>query len=88
MNAYNNSNMTSPANSTSYLPLTAHGKSGTPPAGKPKPINVFSNDGSFLERFQRNKKVGLIPKKFLSSVIDDTVQEEEEKKKQEDLLEK
>jgi len=23
---------------------------------KPKPINVFSNDGSFLERFQRNKK--------------------------------
>ena len=24
---------------------------------KPKPVNVFSNDGSFLERFQRIKKV-------------------------------
>ncbi|KAF9222966.1 hypothetical protein BS17DRAFT_782885 [Gyrodon lividus] len=23
---------------------------------KPKPVNVFSNDGSFLERFQRTKK--------------------------------
>ncbi|KIK41182.1 hypothetical protein CY34DRAFT_221468 [Suillus luteus UH-Slu-Lm8-n1] len=23
---------------------------------KPKPVNVFSNDGSFLERFQRSKK--------------------------------
>ncbi|KAG8871475.1 hypothetical protein FRB97_008651, partial [Tulasnella sp. 331] len=25
-------------------------------ASKPKPVNVFSNDGSFLERFQRTKK--------------------------------
>lgn len=25
---------------------------------KPKPVNIFSNDGSFLERFQRLKKVG------------------------------
>ncbi|PIL22721.1 hypothetical protein GSI_15414 [Ganoderma sinense ZZ0214-1] len=25
-------------------------------APKPKPVNVFSNDGSFLERFQRLKK--------------------------------
>ncbi|KAH7096412.1 hypothetical protein BKA62DRAFT_510459 [Auriculariales sp. MPI-PUGE-AT-0066] len=25
------------------------------PAVKPKPTNVFSNDGSFLERFQRHK---------------------------------
>ncbi|KAI6098193.1 hypothetical protein F5141DRAFT_1147172 [Pisolithus sp. B1] len=24
---------------------------------KQKPVNVFSNDGSFLERFQRNKRV-------------------------------
>ncbi|KAG1860174.1 hypothetical protein DFJ58DRAFT_279852 [Suillus subalutaceus] len=38
--------------------------SSTPPPGtssskvppKPKPVNVFSNDGSFLERFQRSKK--------------------------------
>lgn len=26
-------------------------------APKPKPVNVFSNDGSFLERFQRIQKV-------------------------------
>ena len=26
---------------------------------KPKPVNVFSNDGSFLERFQHIKKVGM-----------------------------
>ncbi|KAI0770084.1 hypothetical protein C8Q74DRAFT_1273369 [Fomes fomentarius] len=26
------------------------------PHPKPKPVNVFSNDGSFLERFQRLKK--------------------------------
>jgi hypothetical protein len=35
---------------------------GTPPPPKPipskaKPTNVFSNDGSFLERFQRTKTV-------------------------------
>lgn len=38
------------------------GPSSAPPAksqsaSKPKPVNVFSNDGSFLERFQRTKKV-------------------------------
>ncbi|KAG1732301.1 hypothetical protein EDB19DRAFT_1291729 [Suillus lakei] len=29
-----------------------------PPKPKPKPVNVFSNDGFFLERFQRSKKAG------------------------------
>lgn len=47
---------TSPTTATFYptsLPsLTPKG----PP--KPKPVNIFSNDGSFLERFQRLKKVG------------------------------
>ncbi|KAG2070266.1 hypothetical protein BDR04DRAFT_607282 [Suillus decipiens] len=37
--------------SSTSLPGTS---SKVPP--KPKPVNVFSNDGSFLERFQRNKK--------------------------------
>ncbi|KAH7885490.1 hypothetical protein F5I97DRAFT_1398752 [Phlebopus sp. FC_14] len=39
------------SSSSSSLPVTS---SKVPP--KPKPVNVFSNDGSFLERFQRNKK--------------------------------
>ncbi|KAG1780711.1 hypothetical protein EV702DRAFT_734962 [Suillus placidus] len=37
--------------SSTSLPGTS---SKVPP--KPKPVNVFSNDGSFLERFQRSKK--------------------------------
>ncbi|KAG2092275.1 hypothetical protein BD769DRAFT_1522355, partial [Suillus cothurnatus] len=39
------------ASSSSVPPGTS---SKVPP--KPKPVNVFSNDGSFLERFQRSKK--------------------------------
>ncbi|KIL00197.1 hypothetical protein PAXRUDRAFT_821897 [Paxillus rubicundulus Ve08.2h10] len=42
--------LTATSSSTS-LPST---NSKAPP--KPKPVNVFSNDGSFLERFQRTKK--------------------------------
>jgi len=51
--------------SNSSTPQTGSGYAspiltGTPPPAKPippkaKPTNVFSNDGSFLERFQRTK---------------------------------
>ncbi|CCL98528.1 uncharacterized protein FIBRA_00527 [Fibroporia radiculosa] len=41
----------SPAPSSATPPIT---KPNAP--SKPKPTNVFSNDGSFLERFQRIKK--------------------------------
>ncbi|PCH39843.1 hypothetical protein WOLCODRAFT_67732 [Wolfiporia cocos MD-104 SS10] len=55
--------------------------STTPPIPKPnahsKP-NVFSNDGSFLERFQRIKKARML-EPALSH-------DEEEKKKQEEIL--
>ncbi|KAH9924325.1 uncharacterized protein BXZ73DRAFT_91313 [Epithele typhae] len=43
----------SPAPSSSTTPAPPS-KPNAPP--KPKPVNVFSNDGSFLERFQRLKK--------------------------------
>lgn len=39
-----------------------------PVLSKQKAVNVFSNDGSFLERFQRPKKVG-IPILFLKSMF-------------------
>ncbi|KAI5991112.1 hypothetical protein EDD15DRAFT_1113250 [Pisolithus albus] len=42
-----------PTSSSISLPLTTV-KAPVPP--KQKPVNVFSNDGSFLERFQRNKR--------------------------------
>ncbi|KAI0040110.1 hypothetical protein FA95DRAFT_1585117 [Auriscalpium vulgare] len=45
----------SPARSSSSTPApTAHMSKTS--AHKPKPTNVFSNDGSFLERFQRLQK--------------------------------
>ncbi|KAF9465327.1 hypothetical protein BDZ94DRAFT_1160299 [Collybia nuda] len=34
----------------------------------PKPVNVFTNDGSFLERFQSNKKEGDEKKKELDAL--------------------
>ncbi|KDQ62832.1 hypothetical protein JAAARDRAFT_203863 [Jaapia argillacea MUCL 33604] len=43
-------------------PAPSGSSSGAPPSSKPgssskpKPTNVFSNDGSFLERFQRLKR--------------------------------
>ncbi|KAI6108517.1 hypothetical protein EV401DRAFT_2000243 [Pisolithus croceorrhizus] len=43
-----------PTSSSISLPSTTT-KVPVPP--KQKPVNVFSNDGSFLERFQRNKRV-------------------------------
>ena len=44
------------------------GSGGTKPS-KPKPTNVFSNDGSFLERFQRSKKVGISPLGITSQIF-------------------
>ncbi|KAG6376876.1 hypothetical protein JVT61DRAFT_902 [Boletus reticuloceps] len=44
--------MSTPASSSTSLPSTSTSKSSS----KPKPVNVFSNDGSFLERFQRSKQ--------------------------------
>ncbi|KAG2038172.1 hypothetical protein BDR03DRAFT_862403, partial [Suillus americanus] len=41
-----------PTSSSTFPPGTSSSK--IPP--RPKPVNVFSNDGSFLERFQRSKK--------------------------------
>ncbi|KAG2106635.1 uncharacterized protein F5147DRAFT_700876 [Suillus discolor] len=38
--------------------LTSPGNTSSKVPPKPKPVNVFSNDGSFLERFQRSRKVG------------------------------
>jgi len=43
----------SPAPST---PATASSVCLAPSKPKSRPVNLFSNDGSFLERFQRNKK--------------------------------
>ncbi len=61
------------------------------PHPKPKPVNVFSNDGSFLERFQRLKKVCTLPMYaewiFRRNRVERIrLQEEDEKKKQEDIL--
>ncbi|KIJ64570.1 hypothetical protein HYDPIDRAFT_154231 [Hydnomerulius pinastri MD-312] len=49
-----NSEYASPLTATSSLTSLPSTSSKVPP--KPKPVNVFSNDGSFLERLQRNKK--------------------------------
>ncbi|RPD62597.1 hypothetical protein L226DRAFT_532412 [Lentinus tigrinus ALCF2SS1-7] len=40
----------------SATPAAPKPNSHHPHHHKPKPVNVFSNDGSFLERFQRLKK--------------------------------
>ncbi|KAI6030457.1 hypothetical protein F5J12DRAFT_292925 [Pisolithus orientalis] len=45
---------TTPVSSLISLASTAT-KALVPP--KQKPVNIFSNDGSFLERFQRSKRV-------------------------------
>jgi hypothetical protein len=58
--AWNMSSSSTPQTGSGYAsPILV---TGTPPPPKPvppkaKPTNVFSNDGSFLERFQRTKKV-------------------------------
>jgi len=57
--AWNMSSSSTPQTGSGYAsPILV---TGTPPPPKPvppkaKPTNVFSNDGSFLERFQRTKK--------------------------------
>ncbi|KAG1858657.1 hypothetical protein C8R48DRAFT_264282 [Suillus tomentosus] len=38
------------------FPITATPCTSSKVPPKPKPVNVFSNDGSFLERFQRSRK--------------------------------
>ncbi|PFH51218.1 hypothetical protein AMATHDRAFT_59484 [Amanita thiersii Skay4041] len=54
------SRYSSPALSTphSSTPTPSNGAASTAirHKSKSKPVNVFTNDGSFLERFQRNKK--------------------------------
>ena len=60
-------------------------------ASKPKPVNVFSNDGSFLERFQRLKKVCRhLLLSYLQATNSKTLirQEEDEKKKTEETITK
>lgn len=59
-----------------------------PPAAKPKhkPVNVFSNDGSFLERFQQMKKVRRALIVYGSDRILMFMQDEEERKKQEEII--
>jgi len=52
-----NSGYASPALSSSSIPPPK------PSLPKSKPTNVFSNDGSFLERFQRSKREGEEKKK-------------------------
>jgi len=42
----------SATSSSTFLPSTSTSKASY----KAKPVNVFSNDGSFLERFQRGKQ--------------------------------
>lgn len=60
--SYSHSHSSTPVPGTPTTPTA--GGSGAKPSGssgqqaaKPKPTNVFSNDGSFLERFQRIQKV-------------------------------
>ncbi|KZT67302.1 hypothetical protein DAEQUDRAFT_767358 [Daedalea quercina L-15889] len=51
-----------PPFSNGYASPASYAAASPPPASKhtthskPKPVNVFSNDGSFLERFQHIKK--------------------------------
>ncbi|EJC99026.1 uncharacterized protein FOMMEDRAFT_23370 [Fomitiporia mediterranea MF3/22] len=47
----------SPGLSTTPTPSTSGSTAKSSSHPKPKPVNVFTNDGSFLERFQRVKKV-------------------------------
>ncbi|KAF8327401.1 uncharacterized protein EI90DRAFT_3067608 [Cantharellus anzutake] len=42
--------------SAAHSPSPAHPSKQPSPSSKVKPINVFSNDGSFLERLQRSKR--------------------------------
>lgn len=77
----------SPAPSPSPAPRIPHvsnpSKSSNHP--KPKPANVFSSDGSFLERFQHLKRV----REFDTAQRNRSSrskQDEDEKKKQEDVL--
>ncbi|KIL66777.1 hypothetical protein M378DRAFT_160276 [Amanita muscaria Koide BX008] len=55
--------------SSSPSPVTTSGPATPGPTKtttkKPKPFNVFTNDGSFLERFQQSKKVFF----YLSQVL-------------------
>ncbi|KAF8575483.1 hypothetical protein K439DRAFT_1419774 [Ramaria rubella] len=44
------------SNSVSPHPLSSSSKLAKTTNGRPKAANVFTNDGSFLERFQRSKK--------------------------------
>jgi len=53
--------VSTPTSASTPSLTTLHAGTPTPQAksqssSKPKPVNVFSNDGSFLERFQRTKK--------------------------------
>ncbi|KAI8978708.1 hypothetical protein BD414DRAFT_494160, partial [Trametes punicea] len=52
--------VSSPLPSSGYASSTRLSTSPPPPKPnthpKPKPVNIFSNDGSFLERFQRIKQ--------------------------------
>jgi hypothetical protein len=69
--------------------LTPSSSSSKPNSSKlPKPTNVFTNDGSFLERFQRTKKARLTIASFWSPRSNwiRALQEEDEKKKQDDDL--
>ncbi|THH18367.1 hypothetical protein EW146_g2597 [Bondarzewia mesenterica] len=51
-----NSGYASPAPLLHASTFGPAGSSSKPAAPRPKPTNVFSNDGSFLERFQRIQK--------------------------------
>ncbi|GAA5896409.1 hypothetical protein JCM6882_001006 [Rhodosporidiobolus microsporus] len=42
------------ASSSTGAPVVAAGKKAPPP---PKPVNIFSSDGSFLERMKANKGI-------------------------------
>jgi hypothetical protein len=84
------SNTSTPLSSSGYaspIPIS------TPPTSKQippkaKPTNVFSNDGSFLERFQRTKKVRDIFYDVEYTKRLYFMKEEEEKKKEQEALEK
>lgn len=71
---------------TPAAPTAGPSKPGYP--SKSKPANVFSNDGSFLERFQRIKKVGMLPPTITLRRLIAVLKEEDEKKQQDDMLAK
>ncbi|EPT05366.1 hypothetical protein FOMPIDRAFT_1111856 [Fomitopsis schrenkii] len=79
------SSVSPPSYINGYASPVPYAPVGSPPPAtkpsthsKPKPVNVFSNDGSFLERFQHIKKVS----------VTDLQRDEGEKKKQEEILER